>query len=57
MVDTIYQYQFVSRVMGELGSTDREDISELLQWVGGGWMLETHVARPIEYKKYTYVAA
>jgi glutathione S-transferase len=57
MVDTIYQYQFACRVIGELEPTDREDISELVRSAGGGWMLETSVARPIEYKKYTYLAA
>lgn len=57
MVDTIYQYQYATKRLEDLKGNDREDVYELLETSGGGWMLETRVGTPIKYEKYAYTIA
>jgi len=58
MVDTIYQYQCVTKLLEDLkGKEDRYDVYKLLKDTGGGWMLETRANTPIKYENYTYTIA
>lgn len=57
MVDTIYQFQFATKVLEALKGKDRDDVNNLLGDTGGGWMLETRAHKTIRYENYTYTIA
>lgn len=57
MVDTIFQFQQITKVMEDLGGKDRDDLYKLLKETGGGWMIETRVQTPIKYDNYAYTVA
>jgi hypothetical protein len=54
MVDTVYQYQYVTKTFESLEPRDRENFAALLQTVGGEWILAKRAKRPIKYDNYTY---
>jgi glutathione S-transferase len=57
MVDTIFQFQQITKVMEHLGRKGREDFYKLLKETGGGWMIETRAQTPIKYDNYAYTVA
>ncbi len=57
MVDTIYQYQFATTLLDDLLAQGCKDMCELLEDVGGGWMMETRVRTPVKYENYAYTIA
>ncbi len=54
MVDTVYQYQYVTKTLESLEPRHRENFADFLQKVGGEWMLAKRAKRPIKYDNYMY---
>ena len=57
MVDTVYQYQYATKLLDELQGQTRNDVYALLEGTGGGWMLKTRALTPIKYDMYAYTIA
>jgi glutathione S-transferase len=57
MVDSIYQYQYVTNVIDRLDPKDRESFSGLLGTNGGDWMITLRARQPIKYSEYAYTIA
>ena len=57
MVDTIYQYQHITKVIENLAESERKGVSDLIRSTGGGWMLTTCAAPLLKYENYIYAIA
>lgn len=54
MLDTIYQYQYVTELLDALAPKDRSAMQNLLKLTGGSWLYDVRITKKLDYSSYKY---